>query len=69
MVHSFGEKSGSVSVLLEKAAQVYFEKALRQLYLFTILPQPWLIIVLGIRVTRFIFVVYMPMMDLAHAMR
>jgi len=65
MVH-IGQESGNISVLLEKAAQIYREKSSRQLYLFTILLQPFLIIVLGILVTILIFAVYMPMMDLAH---
>ena len=67
MVH-IGQESGNISALLEKAAQVYREKASRQLHLFTILLQPLLIIVLGILVTILIFAVYMPMMDLAHVM-
>jgi len=67
MVH-IGQESGNISALLEKAAQVYREKASRQLHFFTILLQPFLIIVLGILVTILIFSVYMPMMDLAHVM-
>lgn len=67
MVH-IGQESGNISALLEKAAQIYRDKASRQLYLFTILLQPFLIIVLGILVTILIFAVYMPIMDLAHVM-
>ncbi|HEB41466.1 MAG TPA: type II secretion system F family protein [Candidatus Dependentiae bacterium] len=67
MVH-IGQESGNISVLLERAAHVYREKVSRQLYLFSILLQPFLIIMLGVFVTILIFAVYVPMMDLAHVM-
>ncbi len=67
MVH-IGQESGNISVLLEKSAQVYREKVSRQLYLFSIFLQPFLIIMLGIFVTMLIFAVYVPMVNLAHVM-
>ncbi len=67
MVH-IGQESGNISTLLEKAADIYHEKVSRQLYLFSIFLQPFLIIMLGLFVSMLIFSVYVPMINLARVM-
>jgi type IV pilus assembly protein PilC len=64
MIH-IGQESGNISRLLENAAAICREKISRQLYLFSVFLQPFLIIMLGLFVSMLIFSVYVPMINLA----
>jgi type IV pilus assembly protein PilC len=66
LVH-VGEESGTLGQSLEAAADVYgdlFEQSMRQFIFFL---QPAVIILLGFLVTTLIFAVYLPIMQLSHA--
>ncbi|HJZ24411.1 MAG TPA: type II secretion system F family protein [Candidatus Babeliales bacterium] len=67
LVH-IGEESGTLGQSLEGAALVYSDKLEESLRRFIFLLQPAVIIVLGLLVGTLIFAVYLPIMQLSHAL-
>lgn len=67
LVH-IGEESGTLGQSLEGAALVYSDKLEESLRRFIFLLQPVVIIVLGFLVGILIFAVYLPIMQLSHAL-
>lgn len=65
LVH-VGENSGTLEVLLEKAAIRYQNQVKRLLSRFTALIQPTLMIVLGLLVLLLIFAIYLPIIQLSN---
>jgi type IV pilus assembly protein PilC len=63
-----GEESGSLGGPLEHCSQLYRDILQQKLTRLTFFLQPIMIIVLGLLITALIFSVYLPVMELSHAM-
>ena len=66
LVH-VGEESGTLGQSLEAVSMVYSDMLEQSLRRFIFFLQPAVIIVLGFLVTTLIFAVYLPIMQLSHA--
>jgi type II secretory pathway component PulF len=64
---SIGEETGTLGQSLESAALVYNDTLEEQLRRFVFFLQPTVIILLGLLVTTLIFAVYLPIIQLSHA--
>jgi type II secretory pathway component PulF len=67
LVH-IGEETGTLGESLERAALTYNDRLDEQLRRFVFFLQPAVIILLGFLVTTLIFAVYLPIMQLSHAL-
>ena len=67
VVH-IGEETGTLGQSLENAALVYYDQLEDRLRKFVFFLQPIVIILLGFLVTTLIFAVYLPIMQLSHAL-
>jgi type IV pilus assembly protein PilC len=62
-----GEQSASVSMMMQRAAQIYQKQIEQKIAKYTIILQPLLMIILGLLVATLIFAVYMPLFNLAES--
>jgi len=60
-----GEESGSLGLMLKKAAIIYQGKVDRSIAFFTTIFQPLLMIILGLLITLLIFAIYLPIFNLS----
>ncbi|MFC1842258.1 type II secretion system F family protein [Candidatus Dependentiae bacterium] len=60
-----GEETGQLHVMLDKAADMYWQKISRSILFFTTIFQPLLMIMLGLLITLLIFAIYVPIFGLA----
>jgi type IV pilus assembly protein PilC len=67
LIH-IGEETGTLGESLERAALTYNDRLDEQLRRFVFFLQPAVIILLGFLVTTLIFAVYLPIMQLSHAL-
>ncbi|HLW73255.1 MAG TPA: type II secretion system F family protein [Candidatus Babeliales bacterium] len=65
---TIGEETGALGQSLEAAAQIYNDTLDQSLRRFVFFLQPIIIILLGFLVTTLIFAVYLPIMQLSHAL-
>ncbi|MEX0939960.1 MAG: type II secretion system F family protein [Candidatus Babeliales bacterium] len=65
LIH-IGEESGTLGIVLNKAADVYKDRIHRTLFFLTTVFQPLLMIVLGMLILGLIVTVYMPILNLSY---
>jgi type IV pilus assembly protein PilC len=61
---AIGESSGGLIIMIERAAELYKEKALRSARFISYFLQPFLLLILGLMIGAVIFALYMPLLSL-----